>query len=476
MDMKKTKIVCTLGPSTDVPGVIEQLAEAGMNVARLNMSHGDHDEHRRRIAQFNSMRERYPGIALLLDTQGPEIRTGIIGEGKLTLDAGQTLVLTTRKVTGGIDADTGMATVSVSYERLPMDVVPGSCILIDDGLIELRVTQVEGTEVTCTAVNGGTLGSRKGINMPGIAPALDAITPKDISDIRFGVAEGIDFVAASFTRRAQDVRDVRVLLDDAGGRDVHIIAKIENQQGVENLDEILDVADGIMVARGDLGVEIPLEEVPMVQKSIVAKCVLVGKPVIIATQMLESMVQSPRPTRAETNDIANSILDGTDAIMLSGETAIGRYPVEAVRTMARVAARAEQSANYGSAPEHLTKGLTLTGAVSDAACAIARDLGANVIIIPTQSGSTAAQVSRFRPACMLIATTSKERTMRQLALTWGVTTLLCPVFSNTDELIERSIRLVRQAGYLQPGNLAIITAGIPVGFSGMTNLIKVHHA
>ena len=469
--MRKTKIICTLGPASEDPRILRSLLENGANVIRLNFSHGNHEEHGRRIALIKELREALDlPVAILLDTKGPEIRIGKFKEGRIQLTEGQKFILTTEDIEGD---DTR---VSVLFKDITKDVHKGATILLDDGLVELLVEDVTEEEVHCKVINGGILGSSKGVNIPGISTSLPAITPKDIEDIKFGIEQGVDYIAASFVRKPSDVLAIKEVLEENKGHDIKVIAKIENQEGLENIDDIIKVSDGIMIARGDLGVEIPTEDVPVVQKSIIKKCLEVSKPVIIATQMLDSMIRNPRPTRAETSDVANAIYDGTDAIMLSGETAIGKYPVEALRTMARIAERVENSIDYKVAFEKRIVGqeATVTNSISHATCAIAHDLNAKAIITATRTGHTARMVSKYRPASPIIATTTSDVTYRELSLVWGVQPYISPAMDNTDEMIEKSVEIATQTGLVKPGDVVVITAGVPVGISGLTNLIKVN--
>lgn len=465
----RTKIVCTLGPASEKVEVLKKMILAGMNVARFNFSHGSHEEHGARMAALRqAAAEVGARVALLLDTQGPEIRLGEVKPG-VVLQEGQEVILTTAPVAGDENR------LPVNLPGLPRQVRTGQTVLIDDGLIELEVAAAGGEEVRCLVRSGGRVSSRKGVNLPGADVDLPALTDKDRADLEFGLAQGIDFVAASFVRSAGDVEEIRRFLEERGAR-VGIIAKIETRSGVENFDEILAAADGIMVARGDLGVEIPVEEVPLVQKIIIRKCNAAGKPVITATQMLESMITNPRPTRAETADVANAILDGTDAIMLSGETAVGRYPVEAVATMARIARRAEESLPY---EEILTrKGLaderTATDAISHASCTIALELGARAIITPTASGATARRVAKYRPPAPIVATSADERVLNQLCLVWGVEPLLVERARGTDEMVQAAVDAAVAAGQVKEGDLVVITAGVPAFIPGRTNLLKIH--
>ena len=469
-DIKRTKIVCTLGPASQSEEVLKELMLNGLNVCRFNFSHGSHEEHKGRIDMVKKVREELnKPIAILLDTKGPEIRTGNFADPEVLLEEGSEFTITMDEVVGTKEICT------VSYKGLADDVKEGDTILIDDGLVGLRVKSVENGNIKCIVENSGIVKNHKGVNVPGVKINLPAITPKDVSDIEFGIREGIDMIAASFVRKASDVLAIREILEKNNAGDVLILSKIENQEGVENIDEILQVSDGIMVARGDLGVEIPTEEIPIVQKMIIKKCNELAKPVITATQMLDSMIRNPRPTRAEVTDVANAIYDGTDAIMLSGETAAGKYPVEAVKVMASIAKRIEQTLDYDRMlKEKGSKNVTVTDAISHATCTTAVDLNASAIITSTSSGYTAKMVSRFRPQAPIIAATSNEAVMRRLALTWGVCPIKSALAGNTDEVIEKSIEASIEAGYVKNGELVVITAGVPVGVSGTTNLIKVH--
>lgn len=471
--MKKTKIVCTIGPASESEEVLKQLMLNGLNVARLNFSHGTHEEHKKRIDTIKKLREELDlPIAIMLDTKGPEIRIKTFKNGEVTLQTGDIFTLTTRDVEGD------ETIVSVTYEGLPKDVSKGTRILIDDGLVELEVIEiVNGTDIRCTVLNGGTIKDRKGVNVPNVPINLPAVTEKDIEDIKFGIENDVDFIAASFIRKAEDVLQIRKILEENGGEDIEIISKIENQQGVDNIDEIIEASDGIMVARGDLGVEIEAEKIPILQKQIIKKCNLAGKPVITATQMLDSMIRNPRPTRAEVTDVANAILDGTDAVMLSGETASGKYPVESVKTMYNIALNTESSSQYLETLQSkrtLDNHISTTNAISKATCTTAEDLKASAIITATSSGYTSKAVSKFRPQSPIIAATTSEKVMRKLALIWGVYPVLSKKSENTDEVIDMSIHSAMMKGYVKEGDLIVITAGIPVGVSGTTNLIKVH--
>ena len=468
--MRKTKIVCTLGPSTDDPSVLRGMLDAGMNVARFNFSHGSHAEHKKRLDTLKALRKELDlPVAAMLDTKGPEIRLKTFAGGGADLTAGQEFTLTTQDREGGPDG------CAVTYHDLPGDVVPGSAILLDDGLIRLTVKAVNGPEVLCRVENSGRIKNRKGVNLPGIHLSMPYMSPQDREDILFGVREGFDFIAASFVRGAQDVLDIRRLLAEHGSK-IRIIAKIENQEGISNLSEILSVADGVMVARGDMGVEIDFTEIPILQKQIIEQCVACGKPVITATQMLESMMENPRPTRAEITDVANAIYDGTSAIMLSGETAAGRWPVEAVQTMDAIARRTEADINYAkrmrAAPAE--KHLSIAAATAHAACTTAMDIGADAILTVSRSGATARLVSKFHPVTPIIACLTEETVQRQLALSWGITPLLMPYASSTDALISMATDAALKAGLIRAGDLLVLTAGQPGGIPGTTNMIKVH--
>ncbi len=468
--MRKTKIVCTLGPATNDKDTIKRVVEAGMNVARMNFSHGNHAEHKQRFDLVKEVeKETGKTIGLMLDTKGPEIRTGEMKGDKIQLEADTEIVISKEDVEGTPEK------ISVSYKALAEDMEIGKKILIDDGLIELEVIEIDNGDVVCRVVNGGELGSRKGVNLPGVKVSLPALTEKDISDIRFGVEQGIHFIAASFVRKSNDVLEIRKILEESGNEDIFIIAKIENQEGVENLDSILDVADGIMVARGDLGVEIPAERVPIVQKIMIKKCNEASKPVITATQMLDSMIRNPRPTRAEASDVANAIYDGTDATMLSGESAAGKYPVESVETMAQIAAEVENSDSYKEkfAGKYEFSAESVTCAISLATCQTAEELGAEAIITSTGSGLTARTVSKYRPQTPIIGVTPNKRVLHQLSMTWGVTPLLVARSSTTDEMMDNAIKSSLEKDLIKEGDLVTITAGAPVGISGTTNLIKV---
>lgn len=468
--MRKTKIVCTIGPSSEQLDVLKELLVSGMNVARLNFSHGTHDEHRYRIKQIKKASEETGiPVALMLDTKGPEVRIGLLENGKVFLHEGKEVILTTEELLGNEKQ------IYVNYRGLPQDIEVGSRLLLDDGLISLSVNKIEDKRIFCTVENGGEISDRKKINVPGVRLNIPSLADRDIKDIELGVAEGVDFLAASFIRKAEDVLAIRKILEQLNS-DIHIISKIENHQGVKNIKEILEVSDGIMVARGDLGVEIPAEEVPIVQKLLIDKCNAVGKPVITATQMLDSMVRNPRPTRAEASDVANAIYDGSDAIMLSGETATGKYPVSAVQTMARIASRIEESLNWAELMQKraLRATQTTTEAISHSTCAIAHSLGAEAIITATKSGSTAHMVSKYRPQAPIIAVTPDESVFRKLLLVWGVHPMLSVESDTTDILIETAVATALESKYINNGDLVVITAGVPVGIPGSTNLLKVH--
>ncbi len=448
-----------------------ELVKSGLNVARLNFSHGSHEEHLERINMIKSVREELGApVAIMLDTKGPEIRTGKFSVPVVTLKEGQTFTLTTEEFLGTQDK------CQISYVGLPQDVVVGDKILIDDGLIELEVRAINGPEIETVVLNAGDVKNNKGVNVPGVKIQLPAITEKDKGDILFGIENDIDFIAASFIRKSADVLEIRKILEENNGEDIHIISKIENQEGVDNLDEILAVSDGLMVARGDLGVEIPTEMVPLAQKDMIRRCNLEGKPVITATQMLDSMMRNPRPTRAEATDVANAIYDGTDAIMLSGETAAGKYPVESVKTMALIAQTTEESLNYKQILRDKAHNITekgVTFAVSHATCTTANDLEAAAIVTATASGFTARKVAKFRPKAPIIASCTSEKVRRKINLVWGVFSIIAEIANNTDEIFNTSVELAKKEGYIKAGDLVIFTAGVPVGVAGATNLMKV---
>lgn len=468
--MRKTKIICTLGPATDQKEILRKLCLEGMNVARMNFSHGDHDSHLARLNLLQELREELGlPIAAMCDTKGPEIRTGLFQGGSAELNVGDAFTLYSQDRVGDASG------CSTTYSHLASVVQPGSKICIDDGLIELVVREIQGEDVVCTVNNGGIVRDRKGINLPGTPVDLPFLSRKDRSDILFAAENGFDFIAASFTRSAQDILDIRALLNQVGANNMEIIAKIENQQGIDNIDEIIDVADGVMVARGDLGVEVPSYQVPLLQKEIVNKCRNAGKNVIIATQMLDSMIRNPRPTRAEVNDVAQAVFDGASAVMLSGETASGKYPVEALSTMATIAEHVEESIDYWKAFRELeiSRSRNVGVAISRACCTTAMELEAKAIVTVTQRGITAKAVARFQPGCPILALTVDEKTRRLLALVWGVETALVPVVDSTDKLLNLARSMAWELGYVEEEDLAVVTAGIPVGISGSTNLIKV---
>lgn len=463
--MRRTKIICTIGPASESPERIRQLIEAGMNVARLNFSHGSHEEHGNRIKNLQAVSEQMgANLGILLDTKGPEIRTGLAPEEGITLETGQQFILDT------VDQPGTSSRVNITYENLWREVSPGTHILLDDGLMDLEVVSAAGGSIVTKVINGGILKSRKGVNVPGISIQLPALTQKDIDDINFGIQNDIDFIAASFTRKASDILEVRKLVEAVGAK-TKIIAKIENEEGINNMDSILEVVDGIMVARGDLGVEIPVEDVPLYQKELICKCNALGKIVIVATQMLDSMIRQPRPTRAEASDVANAILDGTDAIMLSGETAAGSYPVEAVQTMDKIARKTESIFLKSNTP--LKKERNIAEAIGHASNTIATDLNAAAIITPTQSGVTARMISRHRPKSLIIAATPYPETARSLALNWGVHSLIVSESTGTDELLSIAVTKSMDQNLVKTGDIVVLTAGVPVGKVGTTNLIKV---
>ena len=468
--MRKTKIICTLGPSTDKEGVLRDLIANGMNVARFNFSHGSHEEHLGRFEKLKALREELgKPVAALLDTKGPEIRLKDFKNGVENLVAGQTFTLTTRDVEGTNEI------CSITYKDLPMDVEPNGTIMLDDGLIKLQIQTVNDTDIVCTVLNNGKIKNKKGVNVPGVHLSMPYMSQRDKDDIIFGIQQGYDFIAASFVRTAQDVYDIRNLLNQYDSN-IRIIAKIENREGVNNIDSILAAADAVMVARGDLGVEIDFTELPGIQKTIIERSFSFGKPIVTATQMLDSMIVNPRPTRAEISDVANAIYDGTSAIMLSGETAAGAYPVEALKTMSAIAERTEQegfhlrSRQMDSNPGKIS----VSDATAHAACLTARDVNAAAIVTVSESGTTARLLSKYRPQQPIIACVMREQVQRQLSLSWGITPLMMSLAHSTDELIEMSTALAKENGYLHNGELAVVTAGVPVGVSGTTNMIKIH--
>ena len=468
--MRKTKIICTLGPSTDKDGVLRELVASGMNVARFNFSHGSYEEHKGRLDNLKAIRaELGKPVAALLDTKGPEIRLKEFKNGVEMLEAGQTFTLTTREVEGTKEI------CSITYKDLPQDVQAGGTIMLDDGLIKLRIEKVTDTDITCTVLNSGKIKTKKGVNVPGVHLSMPYLSQRDRDDIIFGVQQGFDFIAASFVRTAQDVYDIRNLLNEYDSN-IRIIAKIENREGVNNIDSILAAADAVMVARGDLGVEIDFTELPGIQKSVIDRSFSFGKPIVTATQMLDSMMVNPRPTRAEISDVANAIYDGTSAIMLSGETAAGAYPVEALRTMSAIAERTENEVHYrdNRLVDAHSGQISVSDATAHAACLTARDVNATAIVTVSESGNTARLLSKYRPVPPIIACVMNEQVQRQLAISWGITPLMMPLAHSTDELIEMSTALAKENGYLHDGELAVVTAGVPVGVSGTTNMIKIH--
>ena len=468
--MRKTKIICTLGPSTDKEGVLRDLIANGMNVARFNFSHGSHEEHLGRLEKLKALREELgKPVAALLDTKGPEIRLKDFKNGVENLVAGQTFTLTTRDVEGTNEI------CSITYKDLPMDVEPNGTIMLDDGLIKLQIQTVNDTDIVCTVLNNGKIKNKKGVNVPGVHLSMPYMSQRDKDDIIFGIQQGYDFIAASFVRTAQDVYDIRNLLNQYDSN-IRIIAKIENREGVNNIDSILAAADAVMVARGDLGVEIDFTELPGIQKTIIDRSFSFGKPIVTATQMLDSMIVNPRPTRAEISDVANAIYDGTSAIMLSGETAAGAYPVEALKTMSAIAERTEQEGFHlrGRQMDSNPGKISVSDATAHAACLTARDVNAATIVTVSESGTTARLLSKYRPQQPIIACVMREQVQRQLSLSWGITPLMMSLAHSTDELIEMSTALAKENGYLHNGELAVVTAGVPVGVSGTTNMIKIH--
>ena len=468
--MRKTKIICTLGPSTDKEGVLRELIANGMNVARFNFSHGSHEEHLGRLEKLKALREELgKPVAALLDTKGPEIRLKDFKNGVENLVAGQTFTLTTRDVEGTNEI------CSITYKDLPMDVEPNGTIMLDDGLIKLQIQTVNDTDIVCTVLNNGKIKNKKGVNVPGVHLSMPYMSQRDKDDIIFGIQQGYDFIAASFVRTAQDVYDIRNLLNQYDSN-IRIIAKIENREGVNNIDSILAAADAVMVARGDLGVEIDFTELPGIQKTIIDRSFSFGKPIVTATQMLDCMIVNPRPSRAEISDVANAIYDGTSAIMLSGETAAGAYPVEALKTMSAIAERTEQEGFHlrGRTMDFNPGKISVSDATAHAACLTARDVNAAAIVTVSESGTTARLLSKYRPQQPIIACVMREQVQRQLSLSWGITPLMMSLAHSTDELIEMSTALAKENGYLHNGELAVVTAGVPVGVSGTTNMIKIH--
>lgn len=469
--MRKTKMICTIGPASEDMEILEKVVLAGMNASRHNFSHGDHEEHGGRIAKVKELSKKLnKEIAIILDTKGPEIRTGKFEPKKVELTKGTEFTI----YAGDMSVIGDTTKCAVTYEGLANDVKPGNTILIDDGLVGLTVKSVEGNAIKCDVQNTGFVGTHKGVNVPGVSIQLPAMTEKDKADLIFGCEIGVNIVAASFIRKAEDVLAIRKILNENGGEHIQIFSKIENQEGVDNIDSIIEVSDGIMVARGDLGVEIPIEKVPAVQKMIIEKCNQVGKPVITATQMLDSMIRNPRPTRAEVSDVANAILDGTDAIMLSGESANGSWPVEAVQTMATIATETEKQLSYELAVSKAKKHIpAISGVISRAACNAAYELQAAAIVSSTQSGATARRISQCRPDCPIIAVTPCEKVAKSLALSFGVYPVVAPQMTSTDEMIEKSVSIAKENGFVKSGDTVVVAAGVPVQEVGATNLLKV---
>ncbi len=469
--LKKTKIICTIGPASDNRDILTQMMRAGMNGARFNFSHGTHEEHEKKMNLVKEIREELGlPISIILDTKGPEIRTGKFQEGTVTLTEGQTFILTTEDVMGNEEK------CSISYEGLIADVKVGDTVLIDDGLVAMEIKEIRGRELVCTVKNGGELKDYKSINVPGVKVKLPAITERDKADIEFGISQDVDFIAASFVRKASDIEEMRWLLNDRGASHIRIIAKIENKEGVDNIDEIIKASDGVMVARGDLGVEIPAENVPIYQKKIIKKCNKMGKFVITATQMMDSMMRNPRPTRAEVADVANAIFDGTDVIMLSGETAAGKYPVEAVTRMMEIAETAEESLDYEKllADQMPDRNESITNAIGYATCTSAYGLKAKAILTPTSSGYTASVVSKFRPKAPIIAFTMSEGVARRLSLVWGTYPMVMEAKGSADELFRASAHKGIAHSLIHNGDIIVITAGLPVGVEGNTNRMSIH--
>ncbi len=467
--MRKTKIICTLGPASESEEIIEKLILTGMDAARFNFSHGTHESHLALLTRVKNVRDRLGRpLATILDTKGPEIRIRSFANGKIELAEGDTFTLTTREVEGD------NTIVSVTYSNLHNEVSVGTHLLIDDGLVDIEVTEIKGQDLICNVVTGGPLSNNKSINIPNTHISLPALTEKDKGDLKFAVENDFDFVAASFVRQASDVEEIRAVLDSHGGQHIGIIAKIENQEGVDNLEEILRVADGLMVARGDLGVEIPAQDVPVIQKRMIKAAIAQGKHVVTATQMLDSMIRNPRPTRAEVSDVANAVFDGTGCVMLSGETASGKHPVEALQTMVDIVTTAENSTNYWKRFRNATVDHTssITDAISHTACLTAMDLKAAAILTATESGHTARMTTRFRPGCVVAALTTSERVRRQLAITWGVAPYLSGTVDSTDRLFSLCVESAKKEGIVKEGDTVVITAGVPIGRSGSTNLIK----
>ncbi|MCI5929160.1 MAG: pyruvate kinase [Pseudoflavonifractor capillosus] len=468
--MRKTKIICTLGPAVDSEEMIRKLILAGMNAARFNFSHGTHESHLAQLTKLKRVRDELGiPVAAILDTKGPEIRIKTFKDGRIELKKDDTFTLTTAECEGTAER------VSVTYANLHNELAPGNHILVDDGLIDLLVQEIKGQEIVCVVENGGPLSNNKSINIPNVHILLPSLTEKDKEDLKFAAENDFDFIAASFVRKASDVEDIRACLHEYGGDNIRIISKIENREGVDNLEEIIAASDGVMVARGDLGVEIPAQEVPILQKKMIKATTMAGKPVITATQMLDSMIRNPRPTRAEVSDVANAVFDGTSCVMLSGETASGKYPIEAVEAMVSTVKAAESAINYwGRFREHsLQPGVsTINDAITHTCCMTAMDLNATAILAPTESGYTAKVISRFRPACPIVAVCQNEKVRRQLAISWGVHSYLTGFVDSTDRLFSMSVEVARKEGAVKCGDTVVITAGVPIGKSGTTNLIK----
>lgn len=469
--MRKTKIICTIGPASQDKETLEKLVNAGMDVARFNFSHGDYEEHALKMQNLREVRKKTnKPVAMLLDTKGPEIRLGVFKDGKkVELKTGDIFTLTPREIEGTKDI------VSVSYKNLYKDLKPGNTVLIDDGLVELRVEKITDRDIVCRVMNNGVISDKKGVNIPGVHVNMPFMSEKDRKDILFGIKNDIDYIAASFTRCADDIKQIKWLLNEHGGEGIKVIAKIENHEGIRNIDEIIDTADGIMVARGDMGVEIPAEEVPIAQKHIIKKVYLNAKPVIIATQMLDSMINNPRPTRAETADVANAIYDGASAVMLSGESAAGKFPVEATQMMAKIAERTERDIDYRKRFNHISREASpdVTDAICHATCTTAADLNARAIVTVTESGRSARMLSMYRPYCEIIGCTTSERVLRQLSLNWGVLPVLVKEKDNVLELFNYALAESEKRGLVSKGDVTVITSGVPMGVSGTTNMIKV---
>lgn len=468
-EVRKTKIVCTIGPACEKEEVLEKMMLAGMDVVRFNFSHGTQQDQKERLERVRRVAAKLAlPVAMLMDTKGPEIRLRDFANGKETLQRGQTFALTTEEMMGTAER------ASITYKNLKNDVSVGTHILIDDGKVEMVVKTITDTDIICEVITGGRVSNHKGVNVPGVELSMPYINEVDDSDIRFAAQQKYDFIAASFVRCKEDVLSIRKILDEYGSR-MKIISKIENMQGIKNLDEILEASDGVMVARGDMGVEVSMEEIPILQKDMIKKAVAQGKHVITATQMLESMVSNPRPTRAETTDVANAIFDGTTAIMLSGESAAGEYPVEAVETMSRIALRTEQNINYAGRMRRSEYGgqMEITDAISHATCETAADVGAAAILTVTMSGFTAGKISRYKPSCPIIAFTTTQEVCRQMNLQYGVKPFLIAEDKSADHLFETALETAKEAGYVQEGDKVVLTAGLPLGIAGNTNMIRV---